>query len=249
MIKLKLHKTKINGQQFGYWSNGIKNPRRTCLLLAPGSHSGKFFKNFERYFDSRDLWICPDYPGRGYSLPQLDNSINSTSETVAQFINVLKLDNLNLIGFSYGTQIATQLIRNDDKKYKKIILIASGRYYSNNLRKLLISFFDLIGNFKLLMQLIRNLIRKVSYIPNKNLKELNMQWLSTLKYKIPVDFATNVPTIFVDFNKDQCVVRESRDVLRKVFANYKSYSLDKKHPVKKADFDEVFIKLWKTIYE
>lgn len=249
MIELKLHKTIINSKHFGYWSNEIKNPRRVSLLMSPGPCSGKFFKNFEKYLNPKDLWICPDYPGRGYSLPQTDNSIDSISESVKLFLKDLGISNIYLIGFSYGTQIATLLTKKKDIEIEKIILVASGQYYNDFLRMILKTAFGLLCYSEKFMLVARNLINKISNIPNKNLKELNMQWLSTLKYEVPNDFITNIPTIFVDFNKDNCVVRKSRNTLRKIFVNHKSYLLDKKHPVKKIDFEEVFLKLWNIIYE
>ena len=249
MINLKLHKTNVNNKRFGYWSNDIKNPRRTSLLLSPGAYSGKFFKNFEKYLSDTDLFICPDFPARGFSEPQGDNSVNGMANTIDKFISILNLNNIYLIGFSYGTQIATELLKINEKRFKKAILIASGEFFNTITRVILKIIFMPFLFSGTLRNKIRKYVLKYIYVPNKNLKEINLQWISTLSYKIPKNKIIYTPTIFVDFEKDQYVTKTSKNNIKEVFINSRTIIVDKIHPSNITNFDRLFKIYWKKIYE
>jgi pimeloyl-ACP methyl ester carboxylesterase len=167
MIKLKLRKIRINGRQFGYWSNETKNSRRTCLLLSPGAYSGKFFRNYEKYFSDRDLFICPDFPARGFSELQEDNSISGITKTIDKFICELGLTNTYLVGFSYGTQIATELLKINEERFRSVILVASGEFFNKLSRVILKVIFIPFLFSDTLRYKIKKYVLKYIFVPNK----------------------------------------------------------------------------------
>lgn len=249
MIKLKLHKIIIDNKKFGYWSNDIKNPRRICLLLSPGSYSGKFFKNFEKYFSDKDLYICPDFPARGYSEPQDNNSIKGVTETITKFIDALCLKDIYLAGFSYATQIATELLNINEKRFKKVIFVASGEFFSTVKRIVLKIIFLPLMFSNVLRYKIRRYVLPYIYVPNKNLKEINLQWLSTLDYKISTKQIITIPTVFLDFINDQYVTSKSKFKLKQFFINSKTITVNEIHPSNIINFDRLFKNYWEKIYE
>lgn len=250
MNSLKLYTIEIEGKTVGYWSNNIREPRKVFLLLSPGAYSGKFFTNFEKYFSKNDLLICPDYPARGFSEPQKDNSVEAIAKSVDKFLTTLSLNkNINLVAFSYGTQVATELIKINGRRFEKVILIASGEFFGILARICLRIMFGLLLVSKKSQHVIKKYVLRYLYVPSKNLNDINLQWLSTLNYKIPKTEKVDLPAILVDFAKDKFVTKRSKSKIRELFVNYKTLTVDGLHPSDISDYDKFFKNNWKLIYE
>lgn len=251
MIELKHKKIVVNNKQIGYWINENEKPRNIFVFLSPGPSSGDFFTHYSDKFSDRDLFIFPDYPGRGISDTQSDNSIEGIATAIDNLIVKLCYKQIILVGLSFGSQIATSLLKNNlESKYIAGVLVASGEYFTPILRSLMFVPFKIFTYSHRLRMRVNYFLKRnkiIEFLPKRNLKEINLQWISTLQYKIPKNIQVETPVVFVDYALDRYVNVQSRVKLRKMFVNSVTEVIKQGHPYDYAEFDS-FFQLFNKIY-
>ncbi len=225
MPKFVLEIKKYKGGQFSYWTNKIKNFSKIYVLLPPGAESGEFFKNTITKFDTNSLVISIDYPGRGDSTPINKNDIKSISKYVDKYLSTFKFSKkIYLVGLSYGTAVATELVKIDSSKYKEVILIAPGEFIPVKYHLLIKTLFFPARLSENIRKFYRHII--VKYLPSifagfptKNLKSILFQWLGILDYTIDTSFISLLPCTILAYNSDQFIRKGSLLKVKKVFPN------------------------------
>ena len=216
---------KSKNTQFSYWSNGVKNPLNIYILLAPGASGGGFFKNIIKLFPKNNLIISFDYPGRGSSIPISDNSIYSISKEVLNYIKCLKLiKKPYLVGLSYGTAVATELVKIDSSIFKELILVAPGEFIDKKYHfiiKLIFlpaKFSENIRKFYRAV-LVKYLSSVFKTFPKKNLKSILYQWLGIIEYNLDTNFTCKLPCTILAYSHDQLIRKGSILKVKKIFPN------------------------------
>ncbi len=243
MNKLKHKLLTINKINYGYWTNDISNYKSIYILLSPGAYSGDFFNYYVDYLPKGNLYIIPDYPSRGLSADIKDNGVDSVANFVCDLIKELKIEKVNIIALSYGTQVVIQMIVRSCFKINKIILVAPGEYYLGIFRKLLKFIFAPLLVIPSIHKFIRNIILKLGfmdYLPDTKLDFILKQWMGTLSYSYPKDFISDVETIVVNYSEDSYVSKSSLVKLNNIFTNSKTTLLKGKHPTKISSFGSFF---------
>ena len=225
--------------------NDVRNYELTYLLLAPGSSSGNFFDAFFKFFPQNELVIAPDYPGRGMSPTQADNSINAVALAIDKALREINASNVTIVALSYGTQIAIELAKLNPKIYKQILLIAPGPFFSNISRKLLTILFVIPNYVTVLLPYYRKLVIFLGLFnkdefPDKNLREMNEQWLSNINYELSYKKILSIPIKVYKYIDDVYSKKDSENTLHGLFSNLVEVEINDKHPVTKEDYLKVF---------
>ncbi len=117
---------EINGEQIRYIQKG---KGRNVLLVhgVPGS-----LEDWQSLIDflSNDYCVTAfDRPGHGYSTAhQVDYSLGENAHVIHEIIEKLALDNVVLVGHSYGGLIGAYLAVNPNPKIKSCMLVAAPLY-------------------------------------------------------------------------------------------------------------------------
>ncbi len=125
-------------------ANGIKiyyeeSGRGTPLLMLHGfGRSGEDWKPYVAELSKSNRVICIDLPGHGRSdlMDTTDVYLHKqAANLIITFINQLKLDTVNIIGFSSGAMIGLHIITLKPTLVSKIILISGQKSFSDPTRK------------------------------------------------------------------------------------------------------------------
>lgn len=125
----------VNGRTIYYEETGTGKP----LLLLHGF--GRTLEDWKPYipeFSKTYRVISIDLPGHGRSdlMDSTDVYLHKqAANQIIAFTKAMKLDSLNVIGFSSGAMITLYLATIQPSIAKKIIVIAGQTYYSDSLRK------------------------------------------------------------------------------------------------------------------
>jgi pimeloyl-ACP methyl ester carboxylesterase len=125
----------VKGRKVYYEETGSG---KTLLLLHGFGRTLEDWKAFIPEFSKRYRVIAIDLPGHGRSdiMDTSDLYLHKQAAIeVLDFITTLKLDTINVVGFSSGSMIATYLATIRPNLTTKIVLIAGQLYFSETLRK------------------------------------------------------------------------------------------------------------------
>ncbi len=231
----------VDGVATCYWSNIPDHYARAYLFLSSGFNTGEQFVNIDRYFNDDDLIIAIDYPGRGGSTAIKSNKPSNIAKHVAQLSADLGLNNIDVVAYSYGTQIALELLQYKNIQIQNLLLVAPGQYFNKAARFVLRSYFEMIAKSNKMMELTRKIILNMttfSGFPTANISHINDQWIETLKFKIP-NISSDTPTMIVHFADDRIVDRKSRSKVEKIFEKPNIQILSGGHPVMKSYFETI----------
>ena len=239
----------VKDVKLSYWDNINIQANNTIILLSPGAADGSHFKNYIKYFPSNVRLIAPDFIGRGGSDEvKKFNSIELVTDYTYQFIKSLKLNNIICLGVSFGTMIINELMKMDNKKLiKKVILIAPGEYIDKKYRKLI----EIIAKPALRYENVRNLYKYLidhysSYfkgLPDKNLKSITEQLISTVRYKLEFNKPTDIPAIVVTLKNDKIVDKDSIIKIKNFYINHEVIEVNIDHVVNMETIEEIQVDL------
>jgi len=228
-----------NGRTLAFLSS--QNYRkRTYLFLSPGASDSTFFVPYLKYLKSNS-YLIPDYPGRGDSDPQVDNSVSGIAKAINSLVEALAIRDVTIIAFSYGTQISLELAKLNPAKYKQLHLVAGGQFYKPYQRYLYNYLFSVPFFLGLSASFVRALLIKLHVIddafPTKNLVEICAQWRGTLAFAYPKEYM-EVPIYLYKFASDSIVYPSSVESLAKVSNIKQIHLLQGNHPMKLLDYSE-----------
>lgn len=224
----------INGDNYSYWTNGVRDPEKIVVMLPPSTATGEYFGRYSEVFGPNILVISPDYPGRGLTtkIEEFDTVPRLASKISVLLQEVLGQKKFILVGPSFGGMIATQLVREPDLNIEKVILIATGEFFAKD-QKSLYSLIFYPGTFseKFLNNYVE-IIHKTQIFDNLeylSVEDMLEQWLTTLDYKIDTSVGINTPAVLIAFTEDNVIREGSIEKLEKLFSNRKTYYLNLTH--------------------
>jgi pimeloyl-ACP methyl ester carboxylesterase len=124
-----------NGMKIYYEESGSGKP---LLLLHGFGRSGEDWKPYIAALSKSNRVICIDLPGHGRSELMDTTDIylhKQAANLIITFINLLKLDTVNIIGFSSGAMIGLHIITLKPALVNKIILVSGQLSFSDSTRK------------------------------------------------------------------------------------------------------------------
>ena len=111
----------------------------TPLVLLHGfGRTGEDWKPYIAELSKSNRVICIDLPGHGRSGLMDTSDVylhKQAANLIITFINLLKLDTVNIIGFSSGAMIGLHIITLQPALVKKIILVSGQVSFSDSTRK------------------------------------------------------------------------------------------------------------------
>ncbi|MFC1727264.1 alpha/beta fold hydrolase [Patescibacteria group bacterium] len=242
LLKRKL--IKINGKTLSYWTNTTKKYQDAYMFLAGGVEKGKFFKKYvESLPNKKTKIVIPDYPGRGGSDPIANNNLDFIANQLQKLIKKLKLNKVTLIGYSFGGALAHEMVKINEKPISKVIVLASGEFFTD-FQKLLIKVLFIPPKYsELLRKIYRQAIVKYfplfDSFPQKNLKSIVEQWLSIINFKLESNKKMDIPLTLINLRRDNIVKKDSTLKFREIYRNIEVVELDLPHTWK---FDETIKK-------
>jgi pimeloyl-[acyl-carrier protein] methyl ester esterase len=111
-----------NGRQLIYLDVGT-GP--VLVLLHGWGMSSGLFADMVRLLAKDFRLLIPDLPGHGGSDPGDDHTLEAFSLDIQTWLESLQIENCSLLGWSFGGQIAMQLVANDLVAIHRMILVAS----------------------------------------------------------------------------------------------------------------------------
>lgn len=124
-----------NGIKIYYEESGSGTP---LLLLHGFGRSGEDWKPYITELSKLNKVICIDLPGHGRSdlMDTTDIYLHKqAAKIIITFIKLLKLDTVNIIGFSSGAMIGLHIITLNPELVNKIILVSGQISFSDSTRK------------------------------------------------------------------------------------------------------------------
>ncbi len=188
-MRFKKYEVKINGKKTFYWQkNEDKDETIVFLHGFPGNHMGLI--DLANGFTKGYRLIIPDLPGSGKSNKlDKDNTLDDYANWMNDFLEKLSLNNITLVGHSFGSRVALFFCAKYSKYIKRLVLltpILKNDGLLNKLASLRYKLTDFLpANFKkaylnsktyqkvvsIIVSKSKN-IRKRSQILDRNIKEL-----------------------------------------------------------------------------
>ena len=139
---------------------------KTILILPGWGNTRKTFDYLINFFKQKYTVYIIDWPGWGNSnFPNTNLTVYDYADLINNFINDLDLNNLTLIGHSFGGRIIILLTGYYKKTYDKIILMGSaGIKHKKSL-------------FKILKQTTYKLLKKLKFIVPKKIRKKYLDFL------------------------------------------------------------------------
>lgn len=218
---INIKKCKVGKYVINYAVAGSGKP----LLLIHGSNIGwgQWYPNFEflaKYFKVYAL----DLPGSGDSsrVNYLKMEVDSYVTTVEEFIKINKLNEVNIVGHSFGGFIAAKLLLNKENIINKVVLVDT------------MGFTDFIANNQKMVTIypLVKLIASTVMRPNRDnvLKILNSAFYTTpILRKEFVDYYFSAlsktplshPFFFMNSLTDFCKIKKEVVFMKKDLMNIK----------------------------
>jgi pimeloyl-[acyl-carrier protein] methyl ester esterase len=111
-----------NGQNLNYLDVG-QGP--VLVLLHGWAMSSGVFADTVVALTKHFRLLVPDLPGHGQSDPGQDYSLAAFAADVETWLDTLQIDRYNLLGWSFGGQVALQLATNTKAEIERMVLVAS----------------------------------------------------------------------------------------------------------------------------
>ena len=168
----------INGLLLNYYTGGGDKSPALLFLHGWRSESIVWFPLLEN-FETENPIYCLDLPGFGKSeLPREPYGVENYSEMVSGFISKLGLENVVIVGHSFGGRIAIKLASKHPGFLRGIVLVDSAGFVdstlSNKLKRIIAKLLKPIFKLKLLHGIrnsIYRLIGSEDYIATPQLRE------------------------------------------------------------------------------
>ena len=94
-----------------------------CLHQSPAS--GRIFQSFARLLGATRSVYCPDTPGFGQSdAPAAQPSIADYAAAIGDFLDTMRLRQVDIVGYHTGTAIATELAIARPGSVRRLLLVA-----------------------------------------------------------------------------------------------------------------------------
>ena len=193
---------KVNNINLAYSKHN--DGKKTLILLHGNGESGKIFLPLIDNIDFEGTIYAIDTRGHGNSSFALPYSILQFADDLYEFIKIKKLNNVSILGYSDGANIAMVFASKYNFPLEKLVLI-SGNIYKNGLKK---SFLRIIS-FMYYALLPFSFIKKISH------KKTNIT-LMLNDIGITIDDLTNIncpTTIFCA--KNDLIYQEHTDLIAK----------------------------------
>lgn len=99
--------------------------KKKCLILHGWGHKSDYWLGLVNILSKDFCYIIPDLPGFGGSTTIPGNpGVSEYSQLIKNFIKILKLDNIAVIGHSFGGQITVDLAVNRFNNVCRYILVS-----------------------------------------------------------------------------------------------------------------------------
>jgi len=229
-----------DGIKIHYLDNDI-NSDELIVILPPGFYDARFIDDLKLNIDNK-RFISITYPSR-YKSDELSdtNSVEKISDYILKFlekflINNKEIKNIKIIGFSFGTTIATIIVQKlDSSIYKcELCFVNPGEYFNKKLKSFLKFMFSPARKYSLYRKFLKLVLCNITntfdstYFPESRLKAINDQWLSILDYELS-DIVIDIPTVLIIGEKDMVIDKNSIDKLESVFINSKKMTYSGNH--------------------
>ncbi|MBM3895992.1 MAG: alpha/beta hydrolase [Thaumarchaeota archaeon] len=120
----------VDGNKIRYLESGIS--KESIVLIHGLGASAERWEYVIPMFEKHYRVIVPDLIGFGYSdKPMVDYTMEFFAEFLKDFLSTLDLKTTNLIGSSFGGQIAVEVASNQKKLVKKLVLISPSGVMKN----------------------------------------------------------------------------------------------------------------------
>lgn len=215
----------VNGINISYWDNEGKS-KETIIFFPGGNTSGEHLKHLDEELSRNIHFIVPDYPGRGKSdsLSVVSSFQNIAEYFIGLFEN-LKLNDLTLIGHSFGWAIADQIVKQNKKlKIDHLVFIDPGEFIWLPLRTPLKILFFLPMHSQKIREFFWYIICKILHIFDYNsieknkLRDLGEQWMAVLNFKIS-NHRSNISTLLVRSMNDVVMDAHNTEKIKKMYPN------------------------------
>jgi len=226
MNKFSAKQLQVNGLLLNYYaSNGSKSP--AILFLHGWRVEGPIWFPLLENFVAENSIYCLDLPGFGKSeLPREPYGVEDYSKIVSGFISKLELENVVIVGHSFGGRIAIKLASKHPSFLRGIILADSAgfveRTFSNKLKRIIAKSLKPVFKpkpFHGLKKAIYRLIGSEDYIATPQLRET---YLKVICEDLSEDMKRIVlPTTIIWGNEDKETPIASAHKMKDIIKNSK----------------------------
>lgn len=233
-LELKQQICKVKGKRMSYWKRGSEKKGKNIILLAPGSYGGDFFQSFATMISDEYTLIAPDYPGRGFSDELIEHdTFDLIAQSMIDLIRFLDVTDAILVGVSFGTAVANEILNTREDLFEQAILVAPGEFFSDIQDAVLKTIFFPSKFSDSIRKLYRYLLIKFFHmkLPQKNLKSILEQWISTLDYRIEKRKKLTLPVVLIHFKNDQIIPKDSISKLKEIYTNHVEEIIGGDHPL------------------
>lgn len=120
----------VDGNKIRYLESGVST--ESIILIHGLGASAERWEYVMPMFEKHYRVIVPDLIGFGYSdKPMVDYTMEFFAEFLKDFLSTLGLKTTNLIGSSFGGQIAAEVASNEKNTVKKLVLISPSGVMKN----------------------------------------------------------------------------------------------------------------------
>ncbi|MFZ3054541.1 MAG: alpha/beta hydrolase [Minisyncoccales bacterium] len=143
-MKFKKNIIKINGRNIFYLDSDNQNPAIILLHGFPGNHMG-LIKLANHMGDDYRI-VIPDLPscGSSDSLGKKHN-LKNYSDWLNDFLEALSIDEVIIIGHSFGSRIALVFVNHYPKKVKRLVLITPVLKVDGLLNRIISIYYGITG--------------------------------------------------------------------------------------------------------
>lgn len=247
-LEFRKHRISLETCEVCYYRFTNPDAKETLLILPPGAMGGyEFMELIKDTQRGEGLGNCniivPDLPGRGESTSIEDNSFYSIACVINGLLAKIDIGPVHLVGISFGSAIANELLLIDKTKFTRVTLIAAGEFFNPIMQALL----RVIFWFPQKSQVIRKTFKKIVMkyfdffgdIAICDEESILKQWMEVLKYQINTDKIIDIPVKHIQLKNDVIITKRSLKKLSRVYPRMKTVIVDTRHLVQTRNFKEM----------
>jgi len=237
-IPLKKFK-KINGISISYIDEG---KGETIFCLPPWFSPSLVFVPLISQIGKKFRIISPDMPGwlGDSQKPTQTPDLMFYTQLVEDFIKSFGVKKINLLGYSHGGIIAQQIVSRNIIFVKNLALISSpfGLESINKKFKLILDFYDKVGQKLISDQVVLRLVDNIMFLPmlrekkkekgnqfdtlieeiaketnNVDAKSLILCFLSKTPISLDLKKIKKIPTLIIYANKDDDFIKKDNELM------------------------------------